>query len=107
MIAASSGATRVAVGRDHACAVVAGGLVCWGNQTAGALGNGATSGYTTPVQSVSAGAGITAVAAGDSFNGAYIAARLSGADPEPSARAGNRMAAKVIRHKGALLPFGH
>ena len=67
MIAASSGATRVAVGRDHACAVVAGGLVCWGNQTAGALGNGATSGYTTPVQSVSAGAGIPAVAAGDSF----------------------------------------
>ncbi len=41
--------------------------------------------------------------AGDSFNGAYLAARLQNQDPAPAARAGNRMAAKVIAHRGALI----
>lgn len=47
---------------------------------------------------------VDATGAGDSFNGAYLAARLSGEEPDAAARAGNRMAAKVIRHKGALIP---
>ncbi|MGL4488493.1 MAG: sugar kinase [Rhizobiaceae bacterium] len=46
---------------------------------------------------------IDATGAGDSFNGAYIAARLLNQDPAPAARAGNRMAARVIGHKGALI----
>jgi 2-dehydro-3-deoxygluconokinase len=46
---------------------------------------------------------IDATGAGDSFNGAYLAARLSGQDPAPAARAGNRMAALVIGHRGALI----
>lgn len=46
---------------------------------------------------------VDATGAGDAFNGAYLAARLSGQEPEPAARAGNRMAAKVIRHMGALI----
>ena len=47
---------------------------------------------------------IDATGAGDSFNGAYLAARLNGEEPDAAARAGNRMAAKVICHKGALIP---
>ena len=47
---------------------------------------------------------IDATGAGDSFNGAYLAARLTGETPEAAARTGNRMAAKVIQHKGALIP---
>ncbi len=47
---------------------------------------------------------IDATGAGDAFNGAYLAARLQGQEPETAARAGSRTAAKVIRHQGALLP---
>jgi 2-dehydro-3-deoxygluconokinase len=44
--------------------------------------------------------------AGDSFNGAYLAARLCGADPAAAARAGLSLAARVVRHRGALIaPF--
>jgi 2-dehydro-3-deoxygluconokinase len=41
--------------------------------------------------------------AGDSFNGAYLAARLANQDIAPAARAANKVAARVIRHQGALL----
>lgn len=41
--------------------------------------------------------------AGDSFNGAYLAARIGGADPVEAARAAHRIAGIVIGHKGALV----
>lgn len=44
--------------------------------------------------------------AGDSFNGGYLSARLQGADMETAARAGHDLAAKVVRHPGALIPQG-
>ncbi len=43
-------------------------------------------------------------AAGDGFNAAYLASRLSGEAPEPSASAAHRLAAQVIRHPGAIMP---
>ena len=43
-------------------------------------------------------------AAGDSFNAAYLAARLEGKRPEEAARRGHRLAAEVIQHKGAIIP---
>ncbi len=46
---------------------------------------------------------VDATGAGDAFNGTYLSARLSNQDPVPAARAGNRMAAKVIGHRGALI----
>jgi 2-dehydro-3-deoxygluconokinase len=42
--------------------------------------------------------------AGDSFNGAYLAARLRGAVPAEAARAGLAMAAEVVGHPGAIIP---
>ncbi|MFZ2988211.1 sugar kinase [Ideonella sp.] len=42
-------------------------------------------------------------AAGDSFAGAYLAARLSGSQPAQAADAGNRLAARVVQHRGAIL----
>lgn len=42
--------------------------------------------------------------AGDSFNGAYLAARLHGKDPMEAARAGLAMAAKVVAQPGAIIP---
>jgi 2-dehydro-3-deoxygluconokinase len=43
-------------------------------------------------------------AAGDSFNAAYIAARIRGDTPGDAARAGHRLAARVIAHPGAIVP---
>ncbi|HEY4029059.1 MAG TPA: sugar kinase [Caulobacteraceae bacterium] len=40
---------------------------------------------------------------GDSFNGAYLAARLTGADPVQAAREGLALAAKVVEQPGALI----
>ncbi len=42
--------------------------------------------------------------AGDAFNAAYLATRFSGGDPMEAARAGHRLAAKVIMSPGAILP---
>lgn len=41
--------------------------------------------------------------AGDSFNGAYLAARMAGRDPVAAAKAAHRIAGIVIGHKGALV----
>lgn len=54
---------------------------------------------TVPVAQV-----IDTTAAGDSFGGAYLAARLGGAAPAEAAAAGNALAAQVIQHRGALMP---
>jgi 2-dehydro-3-deoxygluconokinase len=42
--------------------------------------------------------------AGDSFNGAYLAARLRGQDAMEAAKAGLAMAAKVVAQPGAIIP---
>jgi 2-dehydro-3-deoxygluconokinase len=42
--------------------------------------------------------------AGDSFNAAYLAARLAGLPIESAAAAGNRLAGAVIRQAGAIIP---
>lgn len=42
--------------------------------------------------------------AGDSFNGGYLAARLGGVAPDEAARQGHAVAARVVRHPGALMP---
>ncbi len=41
--------------------------------------------------------------AGDSFNAAFIAARLAGADLVTAAETGNRLAAVVVQHPGAII----
>ncbi len=47
---------------------------------------------------------IDPLAAGDSFNAGYLAARLSGESPAAAASVAHRLAAEVIRHQGAILP---
>ncbi|SEL38531.1 2-dehydro-3-deoxygluconokinase [Roseateles sp. YR242] len=47
---------------------------------------------------------VDTTAAGDSFAGAYLARRLAGASPAEAARHGNRVAARVIQHHGAVIP---
>jgi 2-dehydro-3-deoxygluconokinase len=47
---------------------------------------------------------VDTTAAGDSFAGAYLAARLTGAGAAQAAEAGNRLAACVVQHPGAIIP---
>lgn len=47
---------------------------------------------------------VDTTAAGDGFNAGYLAARLSGAEPEAAARAGVLLAAAVVQHRGAIIP---
>jgi 2-dehydro-3-deoxygluconokinase len=52
-----------------------------------------------PVQQI-----VDTTAAGDSFAAGYIAARRGGADAVAAAGAGHRLAAIVVRHRGAIIP---
>jgi 2-dehydro-3-deoxygluconokinase len=47
---------------------------------------------------------VDTTAAGDSFNAAYLAARIAGKPPADAARAGHALAAQVIQHRGAIIP---
>jgi len=47
---------------------------------------------------------IDTMAAGDSFNAGYLAARLSGSAPVAAATAAHALAGQVIRHRGAIMP---
>jgi alpha-tubulin suppressor-like RCC1 family protein len=61
-----AGATAVATGAEHACALIDGSVYCWGSSAEGELGNNNTSSpymSATPVQ-VQELSGATAIAAG-------------------------------------------
>jgi 2-dehydro-3-deoxygluconokinase len=47
---------------------------------------------------------VDTTAAGDSFNAAYLAARINGSDPFAAAAAGHDLASVVIQHRGAIIP---
>lgn len=47
---------------------------------------------------------VDTTAAGDSFAAGYLSRRLGGAAPAEAAAFGNRLAARVIQHAGALIP---
>lgn len=47
---------------------------------------------------------VDTTAAGDSFNGGYLAALLTGQSQAQALLAGHAMAAKVVQHRGAIIP---
>ncbi|HTP27551.1 MAG TPA: hypothetical protein VMK12_18100, partial [Anaeromyxobacteraceae bacterium] len=67
--------TDIATGTCHACAIVGGGVQCWGNNGDGQLGNNSTSDSHTPVQVHGMTTGATAVAGGDSHTCAVVEGR--------------------------------
>jgi 2-dehydro-3-deoxygluconokinase len=60
-------------------------------------------GYTGDVPAEPVEQMVDSTAAGDSFNAAYLAARISGAEPPEAARLGHRLAARVISQPGAVI----
>jgi alpha-tubulin suppressor-like RCC1 family protein len=70
LVALSGEATAVAAGSAHTCAVVAGAVACFGDNSDGQLGDGSTTDSSTPVSAVLGGgaappAAAVAVSAGD------------------------------------------
>ncbi len=63
-IGLNSGVTALAGGYGHTCAVVSGGLRCWGDGAKGQLGAGTTAASLTPVAALGLASGVTAVSAG-------------------------------------------
>jgi len=48
---------------------------------------------------------VDTTAAGDSFAAGYLSRRLRGTSPEAAAQFGNQLAARVIAHRGAIIPI--
>ena len=73
LVSGVSGATAVAAGEDHSCAVVVGGQVaCWGGNDTGQLGYITTEDRSATPVLVSGVSGVTAVAAGTGFSCAVL-----------------------------------
>ena len=76
-VAGTAGATAIAVGDRHACAVVPGGVVkCWGANANGQLGNGTTTSSGTPVLVTGVGS-VLHLSAGRNHTCAQSAAQIS------------------------------
>jgi alpha-tubulin suppressor-like RCC1 family protein len=60
----AAGATAVTAGFDHTCAVVDGGVWCWGNNEYGQLGDGSNNNADAPVAVKGLASGVTQISAG-------------------------------------------
>jgi hypothetical protein len=72
VLGAKSGVAAVVGGADHTCALVNGGVQCWGFNDHGQLGDNSTSDRHVPVQVAGLTAGVAAISAGAGQNCALV-----------------------------------
>ncbi len=65
-VLAGAQVTQIAAGNSTACAIQAGSLYCWGNNSSGQVGDGTTSNRTSPVPVLTMSSGVTQVSVGAS-----------------------------------------
>lgn len=68
----TTGVTAIAVGANHACALVAGGVKCWGNNLNGAVGDGTITDRWVPTPVSNLSSGVTAISAGSNHTCAVL-----------------------------------
>lgn len=73
----ASGATAIVGGGYHTCAIVNGGVKCWGNGLGGQLGNGGYAHSATPVAVTGLSTGVGTFAAGGGFTCATVGGTVS------------------------------
>lgn len=64
--------TIVSAGYAHSCAVLDGGVHCWGRNDTGQLGNNSTTQSRVPVQTIPAGSNVSSVSAGNGHSCAVV-----------------------------------
>ncbi len=96
----------LAVGDRHTCAVVSGGVWCWGANESSQLGNGGTTNQSTAVQVQGVQNGATAVAAGALHSCAAVGTALWcwGSNDSGQAKAGNPSPGIVAPAAAVTLP---
>ena len=72
-VEAGSGATDVSLGESHSCALVAGAVKCWGENSYGQVGNGTKESTRSAVPVSLLSANVTGVSAGGFFTCAVVA----------------------------------
>ena len=68
----AAGASAIAAGAYHACALVNGGAKCWGDNRSGELGGGNDNASSVPVEVAGLSAGVSAIEAGESHACAIV-----------------------------------
>ncbi len=91
----AGGALALTAGHGQVCALIAspqgassGGVKCWGTNAYGELGNGASTGQTTPVDVIGLTSGVNAIAAGYEHTCAMLVPTETAATPSQAASGG-------------------